>query len=135
MMKCSQQRVVRSMRISLFLSTVALLAGVASPISAQTESPRPLFARYCVTCHNQKSKTAGLELDKLDPAQAADHPEPWEKVIRKLRAGMMPPAGMPRPEPAALEQAAAYLENQIDRAARPHLTAPAVHRVNRTEYA
>ena len=58
---------------------------------------RALLNQYCVTCHNQKLKTAGLELDKLDTAHVADHAEKWEKVVRKLRAGMMPPSGMPRP--------------------------------------
>ncbi len=58
---------------------------------------RALLNQYCVTCHNQKLKTAGLELDKLDTAHVADHAEKWELVVRKLRSGMMPPSGMPRP--------------------------------------
>ena len=58
---------------------------------------RALLNQYCVTCHNQKLKTADLELDKLDTAHVADHAEKWELVVRKLRSGMMPPSGMPRP--------------------------------------
>jgi mono/diheme cytochrome c family protein len=125
------------MRVGLFLFIAAFLAGIAAPLEAQTQAPRALFDHYCVTCHNQKLKTAGLELDKLDPTRAADNPESWEKVIRKLRAGMMPPLGMPRPDSATIAQTAAYLEDQIDRAAatKTHLTVPAVHRLNRTEYA
>jgi hypothetical protein len=113
------------------------VAFVPALAAAQAGSTRTLLDQYCVTCHNQKLKIAGLLLDQADPARAGDQAELWEKVIRKLRAGMMPPLGLPRPEPAAVEQAATYLENEIDRAAaaKPHLGGPAVHRVNRTEYA
>jgi len=102
------------------------------------QSPqRALLDKYCVTCHNQKLKTANLMLDKLDPARVGSDPEAWEKVVRKLRAGMMPPQGLPRPDPAAYEALTVALENELDRAAaaKPKLAAPAVHRVNRTEYA
>src|SRR5580693_3201531 len=93
--------------------------------------------RYCVTCHNQKLKTAGLQLDKMDLAHVGEQAEAWEKVVRKLRAGMMPPQGLPRPAPAAYEALAVALENELDRAsaAKPKLAAPGVHRANRTEYA
>jgi len=99
-------------------------------------SQRAVLDQYCVTCHNQKVKTAGLMLDKLDLAQVGEHGEQWEKVVRKLRAGMMPPAGLPRPNAAAYEALTVALENELDRAAQanPHLPAPGVHRVNRTEY-
>ena len=85
----------------------------------------------------QKLKTGGLMLDKLDLARVGDNAEIWEKVVRKLRAGMMPPLGLPRPNPAAYEALTVALENELDRAAaaKPHLPAPGVHRVNRTEYA
>jgi Protein of unknown function (DUF1592)/Protein of unknown function (DUF1588)/Protein of unknown function (DUF1585)/Protein of unknown function (DUF1587)/Protein of unknown function (DUF1595)/Planctomycete cytochrome C len=104
-----------------------------SPLSAQ----RPLLDRYCVTCHNQKLKTGGLTLDKLDLARIGENAETWEKVVRKLRAGMMPPQGLPRPKPAEYEALTASLENALDRAAaaKPHLAAPGIHRMNRTEYA
>ena len=122
------------MRGVFICGTIAFLPALAA---AQAGSARALFDQYCVTCHNQKLKTAGLMLDQADPSRPEDRAELWEKVVRKLRAGMMPPLGFPRPEPAAIEQAAAYLENEIDRAAaaKPHLSGPAVHRVNRTEYA
>jgi hypothetical protein len=111
-----------------------LLPAVAG---AQPGPTRALLDKYCVTCHNQKLKTAGLTLDLADLGRAGERAELWEKVVRKLRAGMMPPLGLPRPEPATMEQAAAYLENEIDRAAaaKPQLAGPRVHRVNRTEYA
>ena len=58
---------------------------------------RAVLDQYCVTCHNQRLKTAGLTLDQLDLAQIHDHADVWEKVVRKLRAGVMPPSGLPRP--------------------------------------
>lgn len=104
---------------------------------AQGQTARSLLDQYCVTCHNEKLKTAGLMLDRLDPAHAGEHAEEWEKVVRKLRAGMMPPAGLPRPGAAAYETLTTTIENELDRAAaaHPHLPAPGVHRLNRTEYA
>src|ERR1700752_3333735 len=108
----------------------------AKPPARPVLSPNAVFDRYCVTCHNQKLKTAGLMLDRMDLTQVPENAEVWEKVIRKLRAGMMPPFGMPRPDAATIEATAGYLEDQIDHAAaiRPHLVAAAVHRLNRTEY-
>src|SRR5580704_8037293 len=96
-------------------------------------SQRALLDQYCVTCHNQKLKTGGLMLDRMDLAHAGDNAEAWEKVIRKLRAGMMPPQGLPRPAKAAYEALTVALENELDRAAasKPKLAAPGVHRANR----
>ena len=100
-------------------------------------APRALLDQYCVTCHNDRLKTAGLTLDKMDPSHVAADAEAWEKVVRKLRAGMMPPQGLPRPNAAAYEALTAALETELDRAAaaKPKLAAPGVHRLNRTEYA
>src|SRR5207249_3935196 len=117
------------------LGIVSVLGAIAA--NGQISPQRAVLDQYCVGCHNQKFKTAGLMLDKLDPARVADNAEAWEKVVRKLRAGMMPPLGMPRPNPAAYEALTVALENDLDRAsaAKPHLAAPGVHRANRTEYA
>src|SRR5262245_3677125 len=98
---------------------------------------RALLDRYCVTCHNEKLKTAGLMLDKADIQNVPASAEVWEKVIRKLRARAMPPAGAPRPDAAAYDSFATYLEASIDRAAaaRPNPGRPAaIHRLSRTEY-
>jgi uncharacterized protein DUF1592/uncharacterized protein DUF1588/uncharacterized protein DUF1585/uncharacterized protein DUF1587/uncharacterized protein DUF1595/cytochrome c len=116
-------------------AVLALGQTAATPPSLSAQ--RALLDQYCVTCHNQRLKTGGLMLDRLDLAQIADNAETWEKVVRKLRAGMMPPLGLPRPEPARYEALTAAIENELDRAAavRPHLPAPGVHRINRTEYA
>ena len=88
-----------------------------------------------MTCHNARVKTANLLLDELDLAHLGDHAEIGEKVVRKLRAGMMPPTGMPRPDPATLESLIRWMENELDRSAVTHLPPPGLHRLNRTEYA
>jgi mono/diheme cytochrome c family protein len=107
-----------------------------SPAHAADVAPqRALVDRYCVVCHNAKLKTANLLLDGLDLARLGDHAEIGEKVVRKLRAGLMPPTGMPRPDPATLESLIGWMENALDRSAVPHLPPPGLHRLNRTEYA
>ena len=70
------------------------------------QNARKVLDQYCVTCHNDKTKTANFSLEKADLATAGDHPEIWERVIRKMRAGMMPPAGLPRPPLADLRRTA-----------------------------
>jgi len=92
--------------------------------------------RYCVTCHNPRMKAGGLVLDGRPVSSAAGEPQTWEKVIRKVRTGMMPPAGAPRPNRATLDSLAAAVETTLDRAAAaaPNPGAPALHRLNRTEY-
>jgi hypothetical protein len=106
-------------------------------MQAASSTPRALLDQYCVTCHNEKLKTAGLLLDKADPSNVALDPETWEKVVRKVRAGAMPPAGMPRPDQAGMERFAVSLETSLDRAAaeRPNPGRTPVHRLNRAEYA
>ena len=108
-------------------------AAVSSPASA---TQRALVDRYCVTCHNQKTKTAGLTLDNKDLDHVAEGAEVWEKVIRKVRGGMMPPQGMPRPDQATLDGFATWLETSIDRASAVNANPGRVglHRLNRTEY-
>jgi hypothetical protein len=105
------------------------------PLSSAAQ--RTLIDQYCVACHNQKAKIGGLALDAVDLSRAAGNAETLEKVIRKLRAGMMPPAGVKRPDPATNEALASSIENSVDQAARvkPAVVRPGVHRVNRAEYA
>ena len=122
---------------------VGLLAGVVElrpPVSAQGAQPaspgRVLLDRYCVTCHNTRLQTAGLALDTLDLTDTTAHAEVLEKVVRKLRAGQMPPVGRPRPTPEAVDVFATALETTLDRAAvaaRNPGRLP-VHRLNRLEY-
>ena len=77
----------------------------ASSYAASTDlSHREVFDKYCVTCHNQRLKTGGLTLDTLNVDNVPAHAEVWEKVIRKLRSGSMPPAGMPRPDASDVQE-------------------------------
>src|SRR2546430_385967 len=89
----------------------------AGPVRSQSSAAasRALLNQYCVGCHNQKLKTAGLMLDQVDLEHAGAHAEILEKVVRKLRAGMMPPSGMPRPDAATRESLVSWLENELDR--------------------
>jgi cytochrome c551/c552 len=121
------------------VTALAFFAFAASPWSAgwaQTATPRPLLDQYCVLCHNQKNATAGIALNGIDPANAGPSAAVLEKVLRKVRAGEMPPAGMPRPAAPACESFAKSLEESLDRAAtlKPNPGRPAVHRLNRAEY-
>ena len=123
---------------TLFTFSVIVLISAILVLGQDTApQPRTLIDQYCVTCHNQKTNTAGLALDKFDPAHVDQNPEVWEKVVRKLRAGMMPPQGMPRPNAETYEALTAALENELDRVAavKSKLPVPGVHRMNRTEYA
>ena len=115
------------------------LPGRRQPGNAPSSAanPRVLLDTYCITCHNQQLRTAGLALDNLDASRPSANAEIWERVIAKLRAGSMPPPEMPRPDAAAYHAAASLLEREIDRAwaASPNPgRISAVHRLNRTEY-
>ena len=116
--------------------------GGLTPVQVRESDPKPspareLVSRYCVTCHNEKLKTANLLLDKADAAQVFNSAETWEKVIVQLRARSMPPPGSRRPDSATYDATAAWLEGELDRAAAAHPNPgrPAdLHRLNRTEY-
>ena len=101
-------------------------------------SAEPAFLdKYCITCHNARLRTGGLDLANSDGGKAGDDPAQWEKVVRRLRAGTMPPAGSPRPERAAYDAFAASLESVLDRAATAGRRLPrteALRRVTRIEY-
>ena len=108
----------------------------AAPASASGAPSRALLDRYCVTCHNERLRTADLLLDQVDLDRAGAHAETLEKVVRKLRAGQMPPAGRPRPDRAAVETFTVALESALDRAAAadPNPGRVASRRMNRFEY-
>src|SRR5215470_15981112 len=134
-------------RLATFIGIAgALVALGLSPMQGQQTQPIPstpaspqqaLLNQYCLTCHNDRAKTGGLTLENMDVDHPATHSEVWEKAVRKLRAGLMPPAGAPRPERAALENFRHSLETSIDRAAteKRNPGATALHRMNRAEYA
>src|SRR5450631_1019571 len=89
----------------LGLAGQSMSGQIAAPTTnrASAAEQQALIKQYCVVCHNDKTKTANFSLQALDPAAAGDHPEVWEKVVRKMRAGMMPPPGLPRPPLAKYE--------------------------------
>ena len=112
-------------------------SSTTSPGSPGSPASRAVLDKYCITCHNQKLRTAGLALDSLDVTDPIANAEVWEKVIAKLRAGSMPPPGRPRPDAATYHAVAMALETDIDRAwaANPKPgRISAVHRLNRAEY-
>jgi mono/diheme cytochrome c family protein len=124
-----------------FASAGSLGAGRLSPQSPSAPEPvaahRATINQYCVACHNERVKTAGLALDSASLDRVGEHAETWEKVVRKLRGRMMPPPGRPRPDEAAYNAVVSSLENSLDRAAsaapNPGRT-ETFRRLNRTEY-
>jgi hypothetical protein len=107
----------------------------AAPLDVSQSSS--LINQYCVTCHSARLKTGGLVLENADLAAIAEHNDVWEKVVRKLRTGAMPPAGARRPDAASSDGLAASVEAALDRAAAAHPNPgrPGPHRMNRAEYA
>ena len=112
----------------------------AAPVASHEAVPVPskaFLTTYCITCHNQRLKTGGLALDTLDVENVGKDAEVWERAVVKLKAGLMPPAGLPRPQPPVIDGFTASLEAALDRAAaanpNPGRTEP-FHRLNRAEY-
>ena len=109
----------------------------ASPPMQEPDPGAALLKRYCQGCHNGRVKAGGLALDALDLAEVGGDAATWEKVVRKLRAGVMPPAGMPRPDEPTTDRFVSWLQTELDRFAAAHpnpgRTEP-LHRLNRTEY-
>src|SRR6266850_1599571 len=105
-------------------------------VAPAASTNRALLDRYCVTCHNQGSATAGLMLDKANLEKVGEDAAIWEKVLHKLRTGAMPPVGRPRPDAAGYNSVITYLETELDRASarNPNPGRPAIHRLNRAEY-
>src|SRR5438093_2808673 len=148
---------VRQKHVTLMMAcgSIALIATISATLSAkQAATPastppaatsataatpaRELVGTYCVTCHNDRVKTANLALHKAD-AEHVFHPdETWEKVVVKLRSRSMPPPGARRPDNATYDRVATWLESELDRAAAAHVNpgrSAEFHRLNRTEYA
>ncbi len=128
---------------SLIVVSAGRLAGQQAP---QTSSPgassvgasqRALLDKYCVTCHSDRVKTANLSLQNADLSKVGEHAELWEKVVRKLRSGVMPPPDVPRPPLTEYEGLRDWLEGELDRrvGARVNPGSIVLHRLNRTEYA
>ena len=120
-------------------AAVALGPGqaAAQPADAAVSPDQALVNRYCTTCHSPRMKAGNLVLAGVDVAAVHDNPELWEKVVRKLRNGLMPPAGSPRPDEATYQRFLTKLQSDLDAAAarKPNPGhAEIVHRLNRIEY-
>ena len=118
------------------LSGAPLAQSTPSAASPQPNDDAALLKQYCLTCHNDRTKAGGLVLDAELTKIASDR-ERWEKVVRKVKTGMMPPSGSPRPARERLDAFAAAMEVRLDAAFDPKasLETPGLHRLNRTEYA
>jgi cytochrome c553 len=128
--------------LSMWLGSVAWSVPKAAAPQAPSPAPaapaeREVLDRYCVTCHNDRLKTSGLSLEKLDVSKADASPDIWEAVVRKLQSRSMPPQGARRPDEATYQTLEAGLEHRLDAAAvsHPFAGAPILHRLNRSEYA
>ena len=110
-------------------------------VSSDQAAAQRAINQYCSTCHSDKAKAAGMDsarkidFDRLDIAGVSRDAETWERVVRKLRAGMMPPSGIRRPDRETYKGLIAWLENELDRNAVTYTPPPGLHRLNRTEYA
>src|ERR1700678_365972 len=122
--------------VSMHLHAASPAKQAAAP-PASLAANRAMLDHYCVTCHNQKAKTANIMFDTLDLAHVGKDADVWEKAVRKLRGGMMPPIGMPRPDPATIASFVNFLETSLDQAAlaSPNPGTVSLHRLNRAEYA
>jgi mono/diheme cytochrome c family protein len=131
---------------TLVVTSTAVLAAVLA-LSGQTKqgttaknaiatpvAERAVLTEYCETCHQGASAPMGFQIDKLDLEHVDKDAEKWEKVVRKVRAGMMPPAGNPRPDAATYEAMTVYLESELDKHRIATMPPPGLHRLNRTEY-
>jgi len=117
--------------------TAARVPAAAAPDTATIARQKALLDQYCVTCHSDRLKTANLSLEGSDLTAVGEHAERWELVVRKLRAGVMPPPDVRRPSLEEYEGLRDFLEGELDRHAAGHVDPGAVvlHRLNRTEYA
>jgi mono/diheme cytochrome c family protein len=120
-------------------ASLALSCVAAFGFQAPAASPaRQMVTKYCVTCHNERLKTAGLDLNHTDAEHVYNAAPTWEKVIVKLNSRAMPPPKLPRPDNATYDKVAAWLESELDRAAAAHVNpgrSASLHRLNRAEYA
>src|SRR6202163_56722 len=126
-----------SFRVAILLAMGSFVPAVAQQFQPPASQPAAVIKQYCLACHNDKLKTAGLAFDTVNIDKADQNPEVWEKVVRKIGARAMPPAGMPRPNEKTYESFSSYLETSLDRAAaakpNPGRT-DTFRRLNRTEY-
>ncbi len=133
-------------RTAVFVAVCLAAVGVpraaappGQPASAPANAPErqsAVIVKYCVTCHNDRVRASGVSFEKMSLSEVPEHAEVWEKAVRKLRGGMMPPQGSPRPDAATHDALRNWLEQELDHgaAARPNPGRPMLHRLNRVEY-
>jgi hypothetical protein len=111
--------------------------GIPSTTGPSSSSARDVVDQYCVICHNERMRTAGLSLETLDLSKVSERAEVWEKVVRKLETRTMPPQGARHPDESSYRRLTAWLERELDRSAiaSPDPGRPMLHRLNRAEYA
>ncbi|HLQ76410.1 MAG TPA: DUF1592 domain-containing protein [Terriglobia bacterium] len=129
---------VRIVGCLAIIPIAAILYGqTAAKPQPASNAQRAFLNQYCGNCHNDDDKVAGLSFDAVNLNRVADNTETWEKVVRKLRTGMMPPvsSGSRKPSATELHAMIGWLENELDRSAKPFIPPSSLHRVNRTEYA
>src|SRR5882724_4135105 len=112
--------VVTSIGVVAVTLVFTLISGATQLPPANASADRALLNQYCVSCHNQRAKIAGLMLDAADLNDIPAGAEIWEKVVQKLQSNAMPPAGRPRPDPSAAQAFVTRLESALDQAAVAH---------------
>ena len=117
-------------------SPTASAVAAPSPVVSGADERKAVMTKYCFTCHNEKLKSGNLALSALDLANLSKDADKWEKVVRKVRTGPMPPGKMPRPDKAVAESLVSGIEAELDRAALEHPVPgrPTLQRLNRSEY-
>jgi len=114
--------------------TLAAVALAGTPKPAPAPQTADVLKQYCVSCHNEQVMTASLAIDRLNPGNVQQNAAAWEKIVRKLRTGTMPPPGSPRPSSDVYDTTATWLEAELDRTAQSNPGRPALRRLNRAEY-
>jgi cytochrome c551/c552 len=130
--------VISLLCLSATQARAVLSLQVTRQATGSAQNPhQALMNQYCSGCHNQDDNVGGMALDKMDFEKVGKDAAVWERVVRKVRTGMMPPSGQPRPTRAVLDAFATEVETRLDKAAaaNPNVGSPALHRLNRTEYA
>src|SRR5215467_7736236 len=130
-----------SLVFAVYGQTAGQQGQAAAPSADSVAAQKAIVSQYCMTCHSDKAKSAGMDsarkidFDQLDIAHVGKNAETWELIVRKLRAGMMPPSGMKRPDPATYKGLITWLENELDKNGGTYTPPPGLHRMNHTEYA
>ena len=130
--------VVAIAAVLVLVSVGAATQRPATPAVVSTPASRKaLLDQYCVTCHNVDDRVAGIAFDTMDLSRVAKDGDVWEKAIKKLKGGMMPPPGAKQPDRTTALGFASWLETSLDAAATaaPNPGSVALHRLNRAEYA